>query len=40
MNRFLDLGMERAGITDASGTTVSDKIESKLIEIRLQSSFR
>src|SRR5258707_4335935 len=40
MNRFLDLGMKRAGITDAGGTTISDQIESQLIQIWLQSSFR
>jgi len=39
MNRFLDLGVKWAGIPDAGGATISDEIESKLIEVRLQSSF-
>src|SRR5438067_9514453 len=33
MYRFLDLGMKRAGITDAGGATISDQIEAKLIQV-------
>src|SRR5258706_7938858 len=34
---LLDGGMKRAGVADAGGATVTDKIETKLIEIRLES---
>src|SRR5437764_4283891 len=40
VNRFLDLGVKWARITNAGGATISDQIEPKLIEVRLQSSLR
>ena len=37
VDRLLDLRMERPGIADAGRATVTDEIESELIEICLQS---
>ena len=36
VDRFLDLRMQRTGVADAGRAAVTDNIEAKLIEIRLQ----